>query len=245
MPSIAQRTVYVFAPDTIVFSYADSEKSQQKLRITDVPDSSVCLYFSAFNTVVKKCLPEGRDDLAYELRPGNRQQPGLWYRGTFTDAHAGEIKYHAVTLTTDSVVPVHAEIAEDTGKQEEVVSVYQALPEETHEVDSISEETAEFIEIISIEEEKVSVDIWETVKSAEFEFDRVRLFRDYFEKNGCKKEDVFRALNILQYDPSRLELLRSMVSFCKTSLHPYKQEIAETFFMYPHFRQQLLQLFTP
>ena len=249
LPAIAQRTVYVFAPDTIVFSYADNKKTQHKLRITEVPDSSVCLYFSANNTIVKKCIPEGVEDLAYELRPGNRQQPGLWYRGAFSDAGANEIKYHPATVSTVHVIVANTkiektpEIAKNIEEDavEEVVSIAQTTHSEFNETEAITTDTTASVE----EEKEVHTDVWEAVKSAEFEFDRVRLFRDYFEKNGCDKESVFRALDILRYDPSRLELLRSMVSFCESELQPHKKDIADTFFTYPHFRQQLLQLFTP
>lgn len=254
----------VFSHDSLPFRYGENAPVNTLL-IDNVPDSTVNIVVDVNGHLVAKTLPYGQKTLVYELRPGNRGQMGLWYRGDKsrpTDLTVSYVKTERpllamhddkeeskdynqdTTLPSDVVAQEHTPKSDDTALDSAMVhaddSLMKVIDEDTST--AITYERTETREDTIITKEtqdlEKSPDIWTAVNEASFEFDRVRLLRNYFTEYGCTKEDVFRALKTLRYDPSRLELCRYLADICKSDLKEWQSDIAETFFVYPHFRRE-------
>lgn len=253
----------MYSHDTLPFQYGD-HPSVNSLKIEDVPDSTVTIIVDIKGLLVVKTLPFGQKNLVYELRPGNRGQMGLWYRGD--KAKMAELTVSFIkterplmasipkqndhtynqedSVFTSDVFTTNEEtaIADTFDLSSEIVSINDTIDEDTEKEPSIAE-TKIAVDTLPSHSTNVAIeyndiDVWTALNDASFEFDRVRLLRRYFTENGCTKEDVFRALKALRYDPSRLELCRYLVDICKSELKEWQSEIAETFFVYPHFRRE-------
>ncbi len=263
---MGQRTVVVFSHDTLPFQYGD-HPTVNRLKIEGVPDSTVNIVMDINGRQqVVKTLPYGQKTLVYELRPGNRGQMGMWYRGDQSrpvdltvsfekidrllvadveneDEHTYDeqdtvLQPDFVALTPPSQT-IDSDIENITVRAEDtllpIVNQDTSTAETRMEVETHADTLPSKTDKQLAEE---AVDIWTAVKEASFEFDRVRLLRNYFVEQGCSKDDVFRALKHLRYDPSRLELCRYLVDICKSELKEWQADIAETFFVYPHFRKE-------
>ncbi len=252
--SFAQRAIHIFAHDSLAFSYASSQP-QTSVMITDVPDSMVRVSILVNNQRIVKRVPFSDDIMSYELRPGNNGTLGIWYRG---DAGCGSCPKVVYTPsdTFDATPKITATTSTHTAQQDDSTPLVAETKDTeppihrdewialSDSVDAEDKERADDVRIASGSPEPIgNEDVWNTLSDAEFEYDRLRILRDYFVKSNCTREDVFKALEELSYDPSRLELCRHLVNVCADDVQTWQSDIAETFFIYPHFRSEFQSLF--
>lgn len=246
----AQRSVHIFSHDTLTFAYASSPQLTSLL-IQAVPDTAVKLVFRVNEHFVIKHIPYGNERLTYVLRPGNDGIMGLWYRGTTTAKISYTIDYVSTEQQTDSThmlgdrtpsisSTVDSLLGEDlartqtntnTKNQDTVFSNLSASDTNLTTVNPHFDSTGKTT--LSVE-----YDLWIELSKAAFEYDRVRILRDYFTQNNCQRADIFKALKALRYDPSRLELCKHLSKICIENLREWQSDISDAFFVYPHFKHE-------
>lgn len=231
----AQRTVFVECTEGKTFLYNNAP--HQQIEITDVPDSNAVIELSFYGKKLRKRLPDGASVLHYYIGEGNNDDIGIWYRGTQKLTQATKVTYSNEFVQAPNNIPDSLE--------------FQALKETESpsdlNIDSISGRTGKVIEELAETENEDTeiIDVWAAAAEAEFEFDRVRVFREYFsQKSHCDFEDIDKAMGILRYDPSRLELGRTLGEHCAEEVWPKKEILANKHFAYPHFRQQFIDIFS-
>ena len=250
----------VLGQERKVFFYSQSpisyhQTSAERLVIDSFPVEGGWVNFAWEADSVNKYIPAGELNMKYQVAKGNRGEVGVWFRPLNTESNQNftSVKYvegyvpeNRLRLLPRAIEPVDTLIAivDETQVQNEEEVVL--ANDEGFDVDSDEEKSAE--EVVSLFEESVVIeeesytDIWEKAVSADFEFDRMRILREYLKTNGCDSEDVSRSLGILKYDPSRLELLRALSISCPEQIKPHLPTWSESFFIYPQFRSQVIQL---
>jgi hypothetical protein len=255
------REVLLFSESN--FAYGSTEA--QNLLIRPFPNEGGWVNLLWKNDTISKWIPAGSESMTYEVKEGNRGNAGVWYRASGKPSVKEPIVV-AGFLPTDRWVksPETLVASEDliAAVENDQVSVEETLPDVEVMTDSASLEfevvngsddelaTTDTVVVLKMDEDTVkpasididTLDIWGKVELVAFEFDRMRILREYIKDSGCKKQDISRALSVLRYDPSRLELLKFLAEVCPDKLRPNLPQWGEEYFVYPQFRSQVIRL---
>ncbi len=246
-----ERKVFFFSESPISYH----QTSAERLVIDSFPTEGGWVNFAWEADSLSKYIPAGEQNMKYQVSRGNRGEAGVWFRPLNTESNQnftsvvykeGYVPENRLRLLPRTIEPADtlmAMVEETQVQNEEEITLAN---DEGFDVDSDEEESTE--EVVSLVEEKGDdeeesyADIWEKAAAADFEFDRMRILREYLKTNGCEAEDVSKSLGILKYDPSRLELLRALSESCPEQIKPHLPTWSEEFFIYPQFRSQVIQL---
>lgn len=249
------RKVYFYSQDSIFYNHT----SARHLVIDSFPTYGAWVNLIWQNDTLNKFIPAGATHVKYQVSKGNRGEPGVWFRPSneMATQNFTSVRYVAgeAPEIRARILP-HLQLNEDTlslmATKADIVSEDEhVLPaqEEFTNKDSTKEMALEKHEQITLQEvldEQDEVEepstVWEKAEKASFEFDRMRILRDYLISSNCDPEEVGKSLQILKYDPSRLELLRALSEHCPQKIKPHLAQWADTFFVYPQFRSQVIQL---
>ncbi len=224
--------------------------------ITDVPDSLVCIFVNVNDQKIAKWVPFSDDLMSYELRPGSNGKLALWYRGNKGCSHCPRVSFvyedardfipsPPPTAHIFDHVEVDTIISDTVSTSDPLIA---KLDEHTAIKDTLLTDTVETVVFDTTYSNDLAdtindLDVWLVLVEAEYEFDKVRILRDYFNASNCTREDVFKALGVLNYDPSRLELCKHLKDRCYEKMREWHMDIAQEFFIYPHFRSEFQSLF--
>jgi hypothetical protein len=245
------RKVYFYSEDPIFYNHIKSER----LVIDSFPADGAWVNFLWQNDTLSKFIPEGTGNMKYQVTKGNRGEAGIWYRPleaggnqnfipvTYIIGFVPENRRRIFTMPIEEVDTTEIILAQEevVPQREDVISM-EVQVEDTIRVVALEKVEVELAEEKMLSHEEVEFSVWEKAENADFEFDRMRILRDYLKNNGCEAEEVGRALGILKYDPSRLELLKSLSESCPEQIRPQLSVWAEKFFVYPQFRSQVIHL---
>ncbi|TVQ78945.1 MAG: hypothetical protein EA358_04210 [Flavobacteriales bacterium] len=254
------REVLLFSESN--FAYGSTEA--QVLLIRPFPNEGGWVNLLWKNDTISKWIPAGSESMSYEVKEGNRGNVGVWFRASgkpsakdpfvvgFMPADRW-VKSPETPVATDDLI---AAVVNDQVNDEENVPAVESMTDsaslELEVVKGSDDELAiiDSVVVLKVVEDTVkpvsididTLDIWGRVELVAFEFDRMRILREYIKDSGCKKQDISRALSVLRYDPSRLELLKFLAEVCPDELRPNLPQWGEEYFVYPQFRSQVIRL---